>query len=110
MKILSLTSMSLAVALALSGCGPNRTVNGLPVVATAQDNGLFDRAPLPQGQTGIVYDPDGCQAWIIDDGLEGYASNRLDRATGLPICNAAQPPGTVVNDYRTNNIVQFYPR
>ena len=110
MKILSLASMSLAVALVVSGCGPSRYVNGLPVIASANDTGIFDRSPLPEGQAGIVYDPDGCQAWLIDDGLEGYASNRLDPSTGLPICNAEQPPGTVVNNYRTNNIIELYPR
>lgn len=108
MKLTSFASASLAVALLVAGCGTT-TVNGLPLIATDNDQSFIDRAPLPTGATGIVYDPDGCQAWIIDDGLEGYASNRLDPATGLPICNAQQPPGTVVNDYKTNNVIELNP-
>jgi hypothetical protein len=108
MKPHSFSLLALAAATALSGCA-TRTVDGLPVIATNSDQSIFDRAPLPEAQTAIVYDPDGCQAWLIDDGLEGYASRRRDPATGLPVCNSAFPPGTVVNEYRTNNIVNINP-
>lgn len=33
----------------------------------------------------LAQTPDGCQVWMIDDGWEGYAWNRTDRA-GKPIC------------------------
>jgi hypothetical protein len=108
MKIASFAMASLAAAISLSGCGTT-TVNGLPVIATDNDQSFIDRAPLPTGATGIVYDPDGCQAWIIDDGVEGYSSNRLDPRTGLPICDGQHPPGTVINDYRTNNVIEINP-
>jgi hypothetical protein len=108
MKLHMFGLLALSAATALTGCS-TRTVNGLPVIATDNDQSIFDRAPLPEGQTGIVYDPDGCQAWLIDDGLEGYASRRRDPATGLPVCNDAFAPGTVVNEYRTNNIIELNP-
>jgi hypothetical protein len=108
MKIATYATLALGAVLITAGCTP-RTVNGLPVIATDNDQSIFDQAPLPEGQAGIVYDPDGCQNWIIDDGLEGYASRRRDPATGLPVCNDLQPPGTVVNPYRTNNIIEIYP-
>lgn len=110
MKLHAFGFLCLAAAATVSGCGPQRTVNGLPVIATNNDQGWFDQADLPDGQTGIAYDPDGCQNWLIDDGLEGYASRRRDPATGLPVCNDLFPPGTVVNEYRTNNVINIYPR
>lgn len=108
MKLATLATLALGALFVTAGCTA-RTVNGLPVIATDNDQSIFDQAPLPEGQAGIVYDPDGCQNWIIDDGLEGYASRRRDRATGLPVCNDAFPPGTVVNPYRTNNVIEIYP-
>lgn len=39
---------------------------------------------------GIWVDGDGCEHWAIDDGIEGYQMNRLDRY-GKPICGRLQP-------------------
>ncbi len=50
---------------------------------------------------GIAVTPDGCQAWIIDDGIEGRASNRLDPISGLPVCGGE--PGVVYGDYNSGN-------
>lgn len=108
MKIGYLAIAFVSAGLGLSGCGPTM-VNGLPLIATDNDQSFIDQAPLPTGTAGIVYDPDGCQAWIIDDGTEGYSSNRLDPVTGLPICDGQFPPGTVINNYRTNNVIEIYP-
>jgi hypothetical protein len=89
-----------AAALPLMGC-----VSGLTpyqpgpdtVIATAYDTG-HDQGKLLDGDAAIAYDPDGCQAWIIDDGIEGYSGRRFDPVTGLPICNDLYPPGSVVQD------------
>lgn len=92
-------------AFLLSGCvdgltpyspGPNT------VIATAADRGA-DSTGLGNGNAAIAYDPDGCQGWIIDDGVEGYSGRRYDPATGLPICNGLYPPGTVVGNYQSPN-------
>jgi len=111
MKLRSSAFIIVATA-ALAGCAnsPQRYVNGLPVIATDNDQSFIDQAPLPEGQAAIVYDPDGCQNWLVDDGVEGYASRRRDRETGLPVCNGLYPPGTVVNEYRTNGVIELYPR
>jgi hypothetical protein len=108
MRTATFATLALGAVLLTAGC-TTREVNGLPVIATDNDQSIFDQAPLPEGQAGIVYDPDGCQNWIIDDGLEGYASRRRDPATGLPVCNDNFPPGTVVNDFRTNGIIEINP-
>ncbi|WP_439123209.1 hypothetical protein [Marivita sp.] len=46
----------------------------------------FDKKSLSELQAGIWIDPNGCDHWIIDDGVEGYLSPRLD-PTGKPICS-----------------------
>ncbi|MGA0541758.1 hypothetical protein [Neotabrizicola sp. VNH66] len=65
------------------------------VIATGVDKGR-DSGVLVNGEAAIAYDPDGCQNWIMDDGLEGYSSPRYDPASGLPVCNNIYPPGTVI--------------
>ena len=46
---------------------------------------------LSQLQAGIWVDPNGCDHWIIDDGAEGYLSQRLDKY-GKPVCSGIAPP------------------
>lgn len=101
--ILAMTA--LAVPLMLAGCieGTVPYVESPDtVIATAYDGGR-DQGRLPQQRAAIAYDPDGCQNWILDDGLEGYASPRFDPVSGLPICNDHFPPGAVIHDYQTPN-------
>jgi hypothetical protein len=72
------------------------------VIATAEDYGR-DAVGLKDGEAAIAYDPDGCQVWIIDDGVEGYSSPRFDPKTGLPVCDGKYPPGTVIGVYETTD-------
>lgn len=63
-----------AAVLALSGClgGEGlKQYNGNPnsIIATNQDRG-DDAVSIIDGHAAIVYDPDGCQGWMIDDGVE----------------------------------------
>lgn len=55
------------------------------------DVGLIDRSDLASMRAGIWVDPNGCQHWIIDDGVEGYLSARLD-ANGRPVCDGDGEP------------------
>lgn len=97
---------SCAAALLLSGCvtetfeGTERYRGADTVIATGQDQGR-DTGVLRNGNAAIAYDPDGCQNWIMDDGLEGYSTPRYDPVSGLPICNDKFPPGTVIRNYQT---------
>ncbi|MDN5785696.1 hypothetical protein [Pseudorhodobacter sp.] len=100
-------SAGLVAAVVLSGCVAGEGFEGTEayrgsssVIATGQDQG-WDTGVLKNGRAAIAYDPDGCQNWVIDDGLEGYASPRYDPASGLPICNNLYPPGTVLRDYQS---------
>lgn len=93
----------LAAVVLIAGCTEGtRPYAGGPntVIATAYDQGR-DTGRLTDADTAIAYDPDGCQVWLMDDGVEGYASRRRDRATGLPVCNEGATPGAVVRTYQT---------
>jgi hypothetical protein len=101
---------ALGLATLVSGCGGFfEGVEGTQpysgpdsVIATAEDYGR-DAVALKDGEAAIAYDPDGCQVWIIDDGVEGYSSPRFDPKTGLPICDGKYPPGTVIGVYETSD-------
>lgn len=79
-------------ALALTACGE------------LSADKAFDRGPdskdLLDLQAGIWVDPNGCDHWIIDDGLEGYLSARLDRKTGKPVCSGVAAPTQTVGDFK----------
>jgi hypothetical protein len=105
MSVLKITALC-ATALGLSGCitetfeGTEPYRGATSVIATGQDQGR-DTGVLTNGVAAIAYDPDGCQNWILDDGLEGYSSPRYDPVSGLPVCNDNYPPGTVLRNYQT---------
>lgn len=97
------------VCLVLAGCAAGERLEGgqsyygpTSVIATGEDQGT-DQGVLIDGEAAIVYDPDGCQNWIMDDGLEGYSSPRFDPVSGLPVCDDRYPPGTVLGAYQTSN-------
>lgn len=94
----------LLVGTVLTACDGLTPSTGAPgtVIAVGTDTGS-DRGPLVEGEAAVVYDPDGCQGWIIDSGMEGYSGRRFDPVTGLPVCNKLYPPGTVVGNYQTAN-------
>lgn len=104
----SLKFAALAAAAALvSGCGVG--AGGGPR-AIGQDTG-FDSGSLSALEAGIYIDPDGCHIWMIDDGLEGYWSRRLDPVTGLPVCTNVAPPNSIVGDIDGgSNFVDLRPR
>ncbi len=103
-KIATLPLLMLAAA-ALAGCTDGLTPYAQgpdTVIATARDSGN-DQIGLREGEAAIAYDPDGCQGWIIDDGVEGYSGRRYDPVSGLPVCNNRYPPGTVLGNYQTES-------
>ncbi len=101
MKILKATVL-VAASLATSGCaqlfvgaleGGNRT--GLERTFDAGR----DSKSLSQLVAGIWVDPNGCDHWIIDDGVEGYLSERLT-PDGRPVCSGVAPPNTATGPFR----------
>lgn len=86
----------LVVACGLAACEapPDKTA----------DRGV-DRKELPSLVAGIWVDPNGCDHWIIDDGLEGYLSARLDRNTGKPVCSGIAPPTVATEPFKAGSRV-----
>jgi hypothetical protein len=107
MSMMKITALVVS-GMALSGCitesfeGTEPYRGADSIIATGQDQGR-DSGVLVNGVAAIAYDPDGCQNWIIDDGLEGYSSPRYDPVSGLPICNNNYPPGTVLRNYQSGS-------
>ncbi|MEN8841640.1 MAG: hypothetical protein ABF254_02645 [Octadecabacter sp.] len=101
--MINFTKISLGLAvLSLSACGGfegTRTMSGPnDFIAVAGDLGR-DSNRNGMDNAGIAVTPDGCQAWVIDDGIEGRASNRLDPVSGLPVC--VGEPGVVYGPYQS---------
>ncbi len=106
-------ALGLAALTVLAGCEGTKPYVKSPdtLIAVPNDRG-HDQSVLPKGTGAVAYDPDGCQVWIIDDGLEGYAGRRFDPKTGKPVCDNRYPPGTVIGDYQTPKagVKDFVPR
>ncbi|WP_108721617.1 hypothetical protein [Neptunicoccus sediminis] len=81
----------LGAAVALAGCVDNKRNKTV-------DRG-FDSHPVSELNAGIWVDPRGCDHWIIDDGVEGYLSARLDKY-GKPVCSGIAEPGMAVGDFK----------
>lgn len=91
-------------AILLSACQPT---DGPRLIAIGEDRGR-DAGSLSQLEAGIYIDPDGCHIWMIDDGVEGYWSRRLDPVSGLPVCTAVAPVNSVVGDISRNPGIQDF--
>jgi outer membrane protein OmpA-like peptidoglycan-associated protein len=46
---------------------------------------------------GIWVDPDGCEHWVMDDGVEGYMSPHTNRQ-GIPVCRRSNTCGVLNTD------------
>lgn len=45
----------------------------------------------------IWVDPDGCEHWVMDDGVEGYMSPHVNRQ-GIPVCRKGNLCGVMYSD------------
>ena len=89
---------ALMAGLLVAACG-----DGLPADKTV-DRGT-DAKDLSQLQAGIWVDPNGCDHWIIDDGVEGYLSARLDRF-GKPVCSGVAEPTRTAGDFKRGSRIR----
>ena len=91
--------MSIRTIAALGAAGLLAACTG-GLTDQTRDQGPFDpQGDLSQLRAGIWIDPNGCDHWIIDDGVEGYLSQRLD-PQGRPVCSGAGQPGFAVGPFR----------
>jgi len=92
-KTISIAILPLALAACGSGTSNDKTV----------DRGI-DAKHLSQLKAGIWVDPRGCDHWIIDDGVEGYLSARLDKY-GKPVCSGVAPPSTANGQFKSKSVI-----
>ncbi|NCO22720.1 MAG: hypothetical protein GW905_12145 [Rhodobacterales bacterium] len=91
---MTLTKIALLAVLSLG-------VVGCDELLDKQDKSVdrfVDAKDLSQLKAGIWIDPNGCDHWIIDDGIEGYLSMRIDQY-GKPVCSGAGAPNTAVGPF-----------
>ena len=92
LKLLGLLASGIALTACVDGAvGPNKSI----------DRGI-DAHHLSTLVAGIWVDPEGCDHWIIDDGVEGYLSERLT-PDGRPVCSGVAPPTTVVGPFKAGS-------
>lgn len=97
-KVMCLATAGLALAACEAGeglteIGPDKT----------EDRGI-NAHHLSTMVAGIWVDPNGCDHWIIDDGVEGYLSERLT-PDGRPICSGVAPPTAVVGPFQDGSFI-----
>lgn len=95
MKLLKGAAL-LTLAVSVSACVDNKEDKTV-------DRGI-DSKHLSQLQAGVWIDPNGCDHWIIDDGAEGYLSQRLDKY-GKPVCSGAAPPNTAIGPFKSGSAI-----
>jgi hypothetical protein len=98
-----MTKLKFVPLLVIAGFGLAACGDGYPADKTI-DRG-FDRKDLSQLQAGIWVDPNGCDHWIIDDGVEGYLSARID-PFGMPVCSGVAEPTRTVGDFKGGSTVR----
>lgn len=83
----------LAAVAGVSACTPavNKTTDGHVADGKSQH--------LSNLEAGIWVDPQGCEHWIIDDGLEGYADLRRT-PDGKPVCNSDLPRNVATGPFK----------
>ncbi|WP_368186628.1 hypothetical protein [Aestuariibius sp. HNIBRBA575] len=92
-KILCLVSVGFALSACEGGegirrIGPDKSVDG-----------GINAHHLSTLVAGVWVDPNGCDHWIIDDGVEGYLSERL-QPDGTPVCSGVAEPNTAVGPFK----------
>lgn len=67
-----------------------------------QHAGDGSNSHLSNMTAGIWVDPRGCEHWIIDDGLEGYADLRRT-PDGKPVCNSELPRNVATGPFKSGS-------
>lgn len=90
------TAALLMALLAVSACSEtaNKTID--------QHYGDGKSGDLSGLTAGIWVDPQGCEHWIIDDGLEGYLDLRRT-PDGKPVCNSELPRNTATGPFKAGS-------
>ena len=83
----------------LAGCESGESSFFGSGIQDKSKDGFMDSKSLKHLKAGIWIDPNGCQHWIIDDGVEGYLSQRLLR-NGKPLCADHYTPSVATGGFK----------
>lgn len=72
-------------------------IASLPQPLEAQQGGSQRIVKGERYVPGLWVDPDGCEHWVMDDGVEGYMSPHVTRQ-GIPVCRRQDLCGVVNTD------------
>lgn len=64
-----------------------------PIISTQNTRTIKGERYIP----GVSISPDGCEIWVMDDGVEGYAVSRMT-PDGRPVCRDVNVCGTLNTD------------
>lgn len=90
------SAIALAGLAAVGAMGPVAAGEGVfndPVISTQSSRTIRGERMIP----GINLSPDGCEIWVMDDGVEGYAVSRVT-PDGRPVCRNVNVCGTLNSD------------
>ncbi|EBA07687.1 OmpA family protein [Sagittula stellata] len=91
----ALSAIALTASLCLSVAAPAvaEDAGQTPIISTQNTRTIVGEQYIP----GIWVDPDGCEHWVMDDGVEGYMDPHLDRK-GIPVCRRSNTCGVMNTD------------
>jgi len=76
------------------------TVAGCVKTDHTVDRGIDSGKLSQKVKWGVYVDPDGCDVWMADDGIEGYSVLRLDPRSGERVCSGVLPKGYAADHKR----------
>jgi len=95
--------LALIAPIAIAGCQSTAYDGGAPkLIARNVDSAWGDPQGPRDGNAAVAVLPNCTQAWITDEGLEGYGTLRYDPKSGLPVCSTEIPAGSVIGDHRAS--------
>lgn len=92
----AISAAALAVLTAVGAVAPamaDSTGQKTPFISAQNSRTIQGEQYIP----GIWVDPDGCEHWVMDDGVEGYMSPHVNRQ-GIPVCRRGNVCGVMNSD------------
>lgn len=89
---------ALAIAFAVAPVTAVKAEDGVDtartaIISTQNKRTIVGERYIP----GIWVDPDGCEHWVMDDGVEGYMTPHVTRK-GIPVCRRGNVCGVLNSD------------
>jgi outer membrane protein OmpA-like peptidoglycan-associated protein len=91
---------ALALTTAMPAVAKDATQKATPIISSQSPTSGAGEQYIP----GIWVDPDGCEHWVMDDGIEGYMTPHVNRK-GIPVCHRQNVCGVMNSDqfFATNS-------